>query len=230
MVVKIQKLYEQEHRQRHVLISLLSYILVMALVLIATQNPPDANAQTRPNVKLVLQITIDGLRADLQYRRPGQPDHSDPEKRIKGGAGRSGPEKIAAAKLNRTKVEHAIADALTGVDGIALAVASSRLSAQQINPLLEQVRNNFHVSRSGDIYIIRKPYWFLFDKGPVAAMHGSPWRYDTHVPIIFIGPGIQPKTVHRLVHPVDIAPTIAALLGMTPPSSAQGTPLEEVLE
>jgi predicted AlkP superfamily pyrophosphatase or phosphodiesterase len=138
-------------------------------------------------------------------------------------------EKIAAAKLDRTKLEHAIADALTDFDGIALAVPTSRLSSQQANPLVAQVRRNHHVSRSGDIYIIQKPYWFLFDKGPVAAMHGSPWRYDTHVPIIFMGSGIQPKTVHRLVHPVDVAPTITALLGMTPPGSAQGLPLEEVL-
>jgi len=139
-------------------------------------------------------------------------------------------EKIATAKLDRMKVEHAIADALTDFDGIALAVASSRLSAHQTNPLLEQVRNNHHVSRSGDIYIIQEPYWFLFDKGPVAAMHGSPWRYDTHVPIFFAGPTIDAQMVHRRVHPVDVAPTIAAFLGMTPPPSAQGTPLEEVLE
>ena len=139
-------------------------------------------------------------------------------------------EKIAAAKIDRMKVEHAIADALTDLDGISLAVASSRLSVQQTNPLLEQVRNNYHVSRSGDIYIIQEPYWFLFDKGPVAAMHGSPWRYDTHVPIIFAGPAIDVKRVHRRVHPVDVAPTIAAFLGMTPPGSAQGSPLEDVLE
>jgi len=138
-------------------------------------------------------------------------------------------EKIAAEKIDRMKVEHVIADALTDLEGISLAVASSRLSAQQTNPLLEQVRNNYHVSRSGDIYIIQEPYWFLFDKGPVPAMHGSPWRYDTHVPIVFMGPGIQPKTVHRRVHPVDVAPTIAALLGVTTPGSAQGMPLEEVL-
>jgi predicted AlkP superfamily pyrophosphatase or phosphodiesterase len=139
-------------------------------------------------------------------------------------------EKIAAAKLDRIKVEHAIADALTDFDGIALAVPSSRLTVQQSNPLISKVRNNHHVSRSGDIYIIQEPYWFLFDKGPVAAMHGSPWRYDTHVPVVFIGPTIKPNTVYRLVHPVDVAPTIAALLGMTPPGSAQGSLLEEVFQ
>jgi arylsulfatase A-like enzyme len=92
------------------------------------------------------------------------------------------------------------------------------------------VRNNHHISRSGNIYTVQDPYWFLFEKGPIAAMHGSPWRYDTHVPIIFMGSSIKTQTVHRLVHPVDVAPTLAAFLGMTPPGSALGIPLIEVLK
>jgi predicted AlkP superfamily pyrophosphatase or phosphodiesterase len=138
-------------------------------------------------------------------------------------------EKIAAAKLDHAQVEQAIANALTDFDGIELAVSTKSLPTQKGNPLLEQVRRNQHVTRSGDIYIIQEPYWFLFDEGPIPAMHGSPWRYDTHVPIIFVGPGIDAQTVHRLVHPVDVAPTIAAVLGITPPGSAQGSALEEVL-
>ena len=139
-------------------------------------------------------------------------------------------EKISAEKLDQTVVEQAIAAALTDTDGIALAVASSRMLTKQSNPLVAQVQRNTHITRSGDIYIIQEPYWFLFDKGPVKAMHGSPWRYDTHVPIIFASPTISAQTVHRLVHPVDVAPTIAAFLGMTPPGSAQGSPLKEVLK
>ena len=42
--------------------------------------------------------------------------------------------------------------------------------------------------------------------------------------------GIDAQKIHRLVHPVDVALTIAALLGMTAPASAKGLPLEEVLE
>ena len=136
---------------------------------------------------------------------------------------------MAAAKIDPVKVERAIADTLTDLDGIALAVAGSRLSDRGTNPLLQQVRRNHHVSRSGDIYVIQDPYWFLFDKGPVTAMHGSPWRYDTHVPVIFAGPTIRAQRIDRLVHPVDVAPTLTAFLGMTPPGAAQGTPLEEVL-
>jgi arylsulfatase A-like enzyme len=115
------------------------------------------------------------------------------------------------------------------MNGIALAVPRNGLSKQEQSPVWRQVQRNFHASRSGDIYLVQQPYWFMFDKGPVAAMHGSPWRYDTHVPIIFAGATIRPRTVRRPVHPVDIAPTIAAYLGMTSPSSAQGSPLHEVL-
>ncbi len=139
-------------------------------------------------------------------------------------------DKIASAKLDPVVVKEAIANTLTDTDGIALAVPSSSLQSQRGGPLMESVRRNYHLSRSGDIYIIQEPYWFLFEKGPVANMHGSPWRYDTHVPIIFSGPGIDAQTVNRLVHPVDVAPTIAAFLGMTPPASSRGVPLVEVLQ
>lgn len=136
---------------------------------------------------------------------------------------------IAKAKIDGITVAQTIADALTEIEGIELAVTRSDLSRQGNHPLILQVRNNHHVSRSGDIYIIQQPYWFLFDKGPITSMHGSPWRYDTHVPIIFMGKGLKPKSIHRRVHPVDVAPTIAALLGMSPPGAAQGFALVEVL-
>jgi predicted AlkP superfamily pyrophosphatase or phosphodiesterase len=139
-------------------------------------------------------------------------------------------EKILAANLDQKAVENAIAKALTGQEGIALAVSSRGMSTLAPTPLLAQVQHNFHPSRSGDVYIVQKPYWFLFDKGPVAAMHGSPWQYDTHVPIVFMGPNMNAKKIHRLVHPVDVAPTIAALLGMTSPASARGNVLKEVIQ
>jgi predicted AlkP superfamily pyrophosphatase or phosphodiesterase len=139
-------------------------------------------------------------------------------------------ERIAAAKLDHANVADAIAKALTDMKGVELAVAAGNLEMHQRSSLHNQVRRNQHVTRSGDIYVIQQPYWFLFDEGPIPAMHGSPWRYDTHVPIVFFGPGIDSRTVHRQVHPVDVAPTVAAVLGMTAPASASGTVLVEVVE
>ncbi len=64
-------------------------------------------------------------------------------------------EKIAAAKLDPVKVEQAVADSLTDFDGINLAVSTRSLATEKSNQLIEQVRNNQHVTRSGDIYIIQ---------------------------------------------------------------------------
>lgn len=139
-------------------------------------------------------------------------------------------QKIAKTKFKQEDVERAIAAALSNVKGIALAVPAGGYTTIQDVPAVKQVQRNFHPSRSGDIYIAQQPYWFMFESGPIVAMHGSPWSYDTHVPIIFAGAEIDSETVHRLVHPVDVAPTVASFLGLTLPSSANGVPLEEVLE
>jgi predicted AlkP superfamily pyrophosphatase or phosphodiesterase len=138
-------------------------------------------------------------------------------------------EKIQASGADPDEVEQAIAAALTGMDGIALAVARSAMPTLTDDDLVARIRRNTHPSRSGDIYVVQEPYWFLYEKGPIAAMHGSPWRYDTFVPILFAGPGIAPQTIQRRVHPVDIAPTLSSYFGVKPPSSAVGTPLKEVL-
>ncbi len=136
---------------------------------------------------------------------------------------------IEAAGLKKAEVEQAVAAGLTEMDGIAIAVATSELPKLEDTPLIRRIRRNTHPSRSGDIYIVQEPYWFLYEKGPIAVMHGSPWRYDSYVPIIFAGANVEPQTIHRRVHPVDVAPTLAAFLGLKPPSSAVGRPLQEVL-
>ena len=137
--------------------------------------------------------------------------------------------KIKAAGLDTDEAQREIAAVLAERPGIAIAVARGGLQVPQATPMLQQIQRNFHPARSGDIYVVLDPYWFNFDKGPVVAMHGSPWRYDTHVPIIFAGAGIRSRVVHRLVHPVDVTPTLSAFLGMTAPGSARGTILTEVL-
>jgi len=137
--------------------------------------------------------------------------------------------KIAAAKLEAATVRRTIAADLSNADGVALAIGRDDIVATGSDELRLQVARTFHPQRSGDIYVVQDQYWFNFDKGPVAAMHGSPWQYDTHVPVIFAGGQIPSGTVHRLVHPTDVAPTIAALLGMTAPAAARGRALEEVL-
>ena len=135
---------------------------------------------------------------------------------------------LTTAGLDRAEVATKMADRLTRERGIALAITPNDALAATESALITRVRNNLHSERSGDIYVVQSPYWFNFGKGPVAAMHGSPWAFDTHVPILFSGGQTPTQRVHRRVQPADVAPTLAALLGMTPPAASQGSVLTEV--
>jgi hypothetical protein len=61
------------------------------------------------------------------------------------------------------------------------------------------------------------------------AEHGSTAPADIEVPIAFLGRGIRPAVLNRPVRTVDIAPTLAALLGLQPSGPLDGAPLPEIL-
>jgi predicted AlkP superfamily pyrophosphatase or phosphodiesterase len=135
--------------------------------------------------------------------------------------------------LDQGEVERAVAAELMNFPGIALAISSETLVQGDLADTwrVRAVLRNHDPDRSGDIYVVFAPHTFIndFDGLTVAATHGSPWRYDTHVPVIFAGHRIKPARITRSVTPYDIAPTLAAYLGITPPSGAHGAVLEEVL-
>lgn len=142
-------------------------------------------------------------------------------------------ELIATKGLDQAEVERAVAEVLTDFDGVALAVSSNALRTGNLpdTPILRSVLNNFNPKRSGDIYVVFEPHRFIndFDGLIVACTHGSPWTYDTFVPVIVVVPGVPPRIVYRRVSPLDIAPTLAALVGAKAPSGAEGDPLLEVM-
>jgi hypothetical protein len=135
--------------------------------------------------------------------------------------------------LDQAAVEQAVAAELLKFNGVAYAVSSSALRTDSLpdNLMMRSILRNFHPKRSGDIYLVFEPNVFIndFDGLIVASTHGSPWRYDTFVPVIFTGAGLPAKKVSRSITPYDIAPTLAAYLNVKPPSGAIGMPLPEVL-
>ena len=136
--------------------------------------------------------------------------------------------------LDQGEVERAVAAELVNFPGVALAVSSQALLKGDLADtwLTRSVLRNHDPDRSGDIYIIFAPHVFIndFDGLSVAAAHGSPWRYDTHVPVIFAGHGVGSARIVRPVTPYDIAPSLSAYLGINPPSGSRGQPLHEVLQ
>ena len=135
-------------------------------------------------------------------------------------------------RIDREALEAAVVYELSRLPGVSLAVSRSALRRGNLQEteLMRSVVNNFHSKRSGDVFIVFEPNWFIndFDGLTVASTHGSPWNYDTYVPIVFAGRGMTPQTIDRRVHTVDIAPTLSALLDIRPPSGSVGEPLPEV--
>jgi predicted AlkP superfamily pyrophosphatase or phosphodiesterase len=60
--------------------------------------------------------------------------------------------------------------------------------------------------------------------------HFSPYDYDKHVPVLFMGPGIRAGHYDGNVSPIDIAPTLATLLSIETPSGSSGRVLTEMLQ
>ena len=136
--------------------------------------------------------------------------------------------------LDLGDVEKAVAAEIIKFEGVAIAVSSTALSRGEVadTALLRSILNNHHPKRSGDVFVVFEPHWFIndFDGLHVAAHHGSPWRYDTFVPVVFAGPGIAQQKVYREIQTIDVAPTLSALVGAKPPSGSRGAVLVEVLD
>jgi len=138
------------------------------------------------------------------------------------------------SEVDQEMLEAAVVDELSKFPGVSLAVSSSALRQGNLpdNELYRAVTNNFNSKRSGDVYIVFEPNWFIndFDGLTVASTHGSPWNYDTYVPIVFAGADLNAQIVDRAVQTIDVAVTLSSYMGIKPPSGAVGTPLVEVLK
>ncbi len=108
------------------------------------------------------------------------------------------------------------------------ALRTGRLPETEIT---RSVLNNDNVERSGDLYIVYKPHHYITEFGSLnlSTTHGSPWRYDQSVPVIFAGHRVARRTVNRPIGTIDVAPTLSRYLNINYPSGASGQPLVEVV-
>jgi hypothetical protein len=86
--------------------------------------------------------------------------------------------------------------------------------------------NGYYPARSGDLFIVYEPY---FIPGTSGTSHYSPYAYDRHVPVLFMGPGIKAGEYNATVAPNDIAPTLATMISTQTPSGSSGRVLTEML-
>jgi arylsulfatase A-like enzyme len=134
-------------------------------------------------------------------------------------------------KLKREDVENAAAQYLLAQNGIVDAYTrtqfeSGAVQGTHINTLMRRAWNR---QSSGDLMVITRPYWY-FGTGTSGTSHGSPYAYDTNVPLMIMGKRwIKPGAYGQYAEVVDIAPTLANLLHLRPPAGSEGRVLTETL-
>lgn len=130
------------------------------------------------------------------------------------------------------EIERVAGEALLTVPGISRYFTRTQLLSGAVasgDALARRVLHGFNQKRSGDVVVIQEPFKYI-SSGTYGATHGAPYVYDTHVPLIIMGGGLAPGRYLNAASPADIAPTLARILNVEPPSSATGRVLGEAFK
>lgn len=137
--------------------------------------------------------------------------------------------KVKAAGLNIDALCADLAHKITGMDAVhaAYPVKSVLYAGAQDFPLL-QLQRGLYPATAGDLVVVFESGYIAY--GATGTTHGSPWRYDTHTPLLFYGMGVKPGKTYRQTNIRDIAPTISMMFDIPLPSGSTGVPIEPLLE
>ncbi len=131
-------------------------------------------------------------------------------------------------KLGQSDVADFVIAWLESQEGVARAIRLVDASRSAIpDYVATQIKNGYFPARSGHIQIIYKSgYIEGFPNG--GSTHGTGYNYDTHIPLLWYGWAIKPGKSARSMTMSDIAPTLAALLGIQEPSGSIGQVIHEL--
>ena len=138
-------------------------------------------------------------------------------------------DRISAAKLDVDAISRFATAYIQQQDGIAAAYTTSNLMQMDAdNPIIERLQKGYNPKRSGDIMYMPLPGYIA--NRTYGTTHGSAFIYDTHVPLLLYGNGIQKGSTSKRTKISDIAPTICALLEVSNPTGVIGNPIGEALK
>ena len=139
-------------------------------------------------------------------------------------------ERLKKANVPESKAEELAAQAASSQPDVAAAFTRTQFLTGSLpsTPIARKAANSFNAKRSGDVFLVFEPY-AVPSSSATGTTHGTPWNYDAQVPLVLWGSPFKPGFYPNACQPVDLAATLAALLGLTQPSCAQGIPLVPAL-
>jgi predicted AlkP superfamily pyrophosphatase or phosphodiesterase len=137
------------------------------------------------------------------------------------------PDAFAAAHVREHDSEAAVGEAMKQA-GLRDYYTKSQLAEGEVpnTPLGRKYLNSY--SPVGSWFVMGVPDFYAVGSSK-GTDHASPYTYDTHVPLAFYGLPFQPGTYRSSVEPIDLAATLASLLGINAPTHAVGRVLTEAL-
>lgn len=135
----------------------------------------------------------------------------------------------AKAGVDSMTLERRVKDGLLSIDAfVDVYFRRDMLSREPSDrPYMEKYRHSYYAPRGEDYqYRIRENC--IISSRTTGATHGSPYRYDTNVPVLFWWDGVTPARYDREIHSADVAPTLARFAGFSFPKNIDGVPLKEV--
>ena len=103
------------------------------------------------------------------------------------------------------------------IPGVLRVLRTDQLSDSSRDPMVRSAALSYVSGRNGDLMVVPREYWFMSPRAIVGTTHGSPYEYDTHVPVIFLGGTVKSGRSKANVTPADIAPTLADFAGVKLP-------------
>jgi hypothetical protein len=139
-----------------------------------------------------------------------------------------GPEDTRRMPPSRWTVLVAAALVLAAARGIDAAPTRTQAPVDQSTRatrqrFLEMFARAYFPGRTGQLLVVPRKGDFITRPDPYyAQMHGTPWPYDVDIPLMFTGPAVKAGRYSIPAVQQDIAPTLAAALGVKMPATATG--------
>lgn len=137
---------------------------------------------------------------------------------------------IKKHKHSVSKVKRHLVKTFSNQPGIFQIFAIPFKSNEKETWLSAKIAKMAFPKRCGDLYVVPPPYQNVLNLNKQRIAHGSPWQYDSYVPLVFTHPSFKAIRYSKPVNIIDIAPTLAYLLSIKRPSAALGEPLTEVVD
>jgi predicted AlkP superfamily pyrophosphatase or phosphodiesterase len=135
---------------------------------------------------------------------------------------------IKTKKLELEVVQDMVVEFTRNFNGVKEVVPAYYLSTVMFgNEMLQKLQRGYDYKRCGDVLIVLEPQW-IDDENAMkgGTTHGSSYTYDTHVPFLIMGAGINKGLTNQEAYITDIAPTLANYLRIMEPSGCTGKILD----